>query len=544
MKKIILLMIVVIATFGCNNNILDTAPYDGLSDVKIWNSEKNATMVLNGVYSSLALGAMLEQYYYVTNIGPDGFAWVRTGNGLGQASGLATSRDAIFLNQYSSYYKTIRYANDVIKNLSDNTSISEEITGRLIGEAKFLRGLSYFYLWNFYGGVIILDKPTDPSDTYLPRNTAEEVKNFIINDFTEAIDKLPVSYPSSDNGRATKGAAIAMLGKTYLFDKQWRKAAEQFEKLMKTPFNYDLVADYASLFNYKTQINNENIFTLQYIMVAGYGSTFDMRYGCRSHNMQGQEFSDPELTSVKIYTKLDGSPIDWSTMPRRTNYSSDLKHGQDLIPWYEATFTNVDKRLHNNIVLPGSTLKGIDNKIFRLYYPYSSYLKADPPPIRTTFGDVALLLWRKYVTTGTDNSIRYDSPVDNLLIRYADVLLMYAEAKNEAEGPSDAVLNAVNKVRLRSGIVSLPGGLSKEELRLHIWKERFRELMAEGHLYFDVKRWRTAHTNDPIFGLNHDILDFRGEKLYTKVFKEKDYLWPIPAQEIELNPNLTQNPEW
>lgn len=544
MKKFIFFTMITLTTLSCEDNFLDRAPFDSLSSTKVWISDKNAQTAVDGIYSSFARGAMYNFYYYITNIGPDGFAWVRGGAGLTQAQGQATAQDDIFLSQYYLFYRTIRYANDAIANLPNNSNLTLEKSERMLGEAKFLRGLCYFYLWDLYGGVILLDKPVNPSETYLPRNTAEEVKNFVIKDFTDAIELLPVSYPVADNGRVTKGAAIAMLGKTYLYDKQWDKAAEQLGKLMNSPYSYKLVDDYADLFNYKTQPNTESVFDIQYIMLTGYGSSFDNMYGTRSYQNSGQDYSDVDLTSLKIYTNLDGSEIDWSTMPKRSNYASDYLLGLDLIPWYESTFANVDKRLHKNIIVPGATYLGQNNVYFKLYYPYQSYVNATPPPLRTTFPDIALIPWRKFVTTGKDNLYRADCPTDNPLIRYADVLLMYAEAKNETSGPTVDVYNAVKQIRSRAGLVDLPGGLSKDDMRHNIWLERFRELMSEGTLYFDVIRWRTASTNDPIFGLNHDVLDFRGMWLFTKVFIERDFLWPIPALEIQINTKLTQNPGW
>jgi len=414
----------------------------------------------------------------------------------------------------------------------------------MLGEAKFLRGLCYFYLWDLYGGVILLDKPTAPSDTYLPRSTPEEVRDFVIKDFTDAIGLLPVSYPDAEQGRATQGAAVAMLGKTYLYDKQWDKAAEQFAKLMESPYDYKLVDDYADLFDYRTQPNTESVFDIQYIMLPGYGSSFDNMYGNRSYQNSGQDYSSVDLTSLKVYTNLDGSEIDWSTMPKQSDYTSEYLLGLDLIPWYESTFANVDKRLHKNVIVPGATYLGRNNVTFKLNYPYASYLNATPPPLQTTFPDVALISWRKFVTTGTDNLYRADCPTDNPLIRYADILLMYAEAKNEVSGATEEVYNAVNKIRTRAGLVDLPAGLSQVDMRRNIWLERFREFIGEGSLYFDLKRWGTASTNDPIFGLNRDVLDFRGMWLFTKKFEEKDYLWPIPELEREINTELTQNTGW
>src|SRR5690606_28429169 len=127
----------------------------------------------------------------------------------------------------------------------------------------------------------------------------------------------------------------------------------------------------------------------------------------------------------------------------------------------------------------------------------------------------------------------------------ADVLLMYAEAVNEDRGPSQEVYNAVNRVRSRAKVANFPTGLGKEQMRRKIRLERDRELMFETHLFFDVKRWKLAHTADPIFGLNNNVVDFRFVTLYKRAFRaDRDYLFPIPGGQIDLNPLLTQNPTW
>ncbi|HLR38280.1 MAG TPA: RagB/SusD family nutrient uptake outer membrane protein, partial [Chitinophagaceae bacterium] len=239
-----------------------------------------------------------------------------------------------------------------------------------------------------------------------------------------------------------------------------------------------------------------------------------------------------------------GSSIDMATMPNRENYSNEYEYGLDLISWYQKSFKNADKRLNANVIMPGATFIGDENTVYKLYWPYAEHANDDPPAYRTNWSDQALFPWRKFVNVGEENQQRWDSPNDIPIIRYADILLMYAEAKNEAEGPTAKAINAVNKVRQRAGIVGLSNGLSQEELRHHIRMERLRELPGEGHLYLDVRRWRTAHTNDPVFGLNNEVLDFRGKKIFKRVFNERQYLWPIPEQAIEINDKLEQNPGW
>src|SRR5699024_10638461 len=163
--------------------------------------------------------------------------------------GTSNSRTAIYSGTYRAMYRIVRYANEAIQNLEGNKNITTDLDKRLLGESHFLRGLAYFYLLQLYGGVPILKKPLKPSKTYKARNTADEVRQFVIKDFENAVEALPVSYSSNSNiGRATKGAAVAMLGKAYLFNEQWSKAANEFAKLMNPPYHYELLDNYSDLF--------------------------------------------------------------------------------------------------------------------------------------------------------------------------------------------------------------------------------------------------------------------------------------------------------
>jgi len=179
-----------------------------------------------------------------------------------------------------------------------------------------------------------------------------------------------------------------------------------------------------------------------------------------------------------------------------------------------------------------------------VYWPYEAHVNDDPQALGVTFNDFATYSWRKFVCVGDEGYWAYQGPTDIPLIRFADVLLMYAEAKNEElAAPDDDIYDAVNRVRKRAGLNEL-SGLDKTAMRKAIRMERFHEFPGEGHLFFDVRRWRTAHTNDPVFGLNHDVYQFTGEKLFTRSFPEKFYLWPIPEAERDLNPKLDQNEGW
>jgi len=503
-------------------------------------------MAVNGIYNSFAEGAWHTLFSYLVNVGPLGYTQIRTNWGISQYAGTATPQDGIYQSTWTGFYRIIKYANDVIANVPDNANITPDVGKQLVGQAEFFRGLAYFYLWSLYGGVPIIDKPLAVEESYLPRNTADEVMQLIVNDFTNAIADLPVAYASSsDLGRATQGAAIAMLGKTYLYAGQWSKAAEQLGKLLTSPFDYQLAEKFTDNFFAATQSNLEQVFYVQYTGIAGYGSMMDNQYGYRNHGPNyGEDYSTASNISVQMYTNKDGSAISTSGIPQLDDFNNEDDYGVALMNWYQANYKDADPRLQASVILPGADFNAAGG-VQRLYWPTGTPTM-DPPGIRTTWPNLATLPIRKLVTEGDACPVNSNCATNFPLIRFAGVLLMYAEAKNEESGPSPDVYNAVNRVRARAGIADLPSGLNQDEMRNNIRLEEFREQAFETEPYFDVLRWKTASTNDPIFGLNHTIYDFRYiSVLGQKVFRaDRDYLWPIPQGAIDINKNLTQNPNW
>ncbi|MEF8847472.1 MAG: RagB/SusD family nutrient uptake outer membrane protein, partial [Candidatus Paceibacterota bacterium] len=355
MKYIIVVAITFLVTMSCEDDFLDRSPYDSISSANIWKTDVNAQRGVNGIYHALDHFRSAGQNFMwaFSNFGPDG----TTFNGGAIIQGNSTSRSSNWLgNDYRAYYtemyRIIRFSNDAIANLTDNPNISEDLRKRLIGEAKFFRGFGYFYLWDLFGDVVLIKEPVKPDETDKARAPASEVKKLIVSDFKDARDRLPVTYEESNRGRVTQGAAVAMLGKTYLYDKDYKDAADVFENLMSSPYEYALHPEYYQLFNFKWEYNDEVIFAIDEIMLPGLGNEYDMRYGNRSTNTGGWNNSLATYTAVDNYTHRDGSPINMSTMPQRDDYKTggevdEVAYGEALIDWYQATFTkeDVDKRL-------------------------------------------------------------------------------------------------------------------------------------------------------------------------------------------------------
>ena len=244
------------------------------------------------------------------------------------------------------------------------------------------------------------------------------------------------------------------------------------------------------------------------------------------------------------YTNQDGSPIGISTIPKSEDYANEFDYGLALIPWYQTKYANADKRLHASVIMPGYTIMGNGNLEYMMKWPWGDHANDNPyPAYQLDNSDKACFPWRKYVIDGTQGYNRQDAPTNIVFIRYADILLLWAEAKNEADGPSSDIFDAVNAVRDRGGIPHITG-LGKDDLRQAIRMERMRELPGEGQLFFDIRRWKTAAGTDPFFGLNKIEYDFTMRPLFTAVFTDRYYLWPIPQDDMLLNKQLVQNPGW
>lgn len=191
--------------------------------------------------------------------------------------------------------------------------------------------------------------------------------------------------------------------------------------------------------------------------------------------------------------------------------------------------------MNQTILVPWEKFIGSGNRELIYEWPYDS---SDPNCFASSNATQPWYCWKKFVHQGDENSQRYNSPNNIPIIRYADVLLMYAEAKNEFDDVDASVYSAINAVRTRAGLPDIPT-CSQAELRERIRHERKVEFAGEGIWYSDMRRYRLG-----VDLCNHEILGFNGKRLFTRRFTEKLYLWPIPQEERDINPNLSQNPDW
>lgn len=536
MKKInniIVASIAVCVLVSCSD-FLDRNSLVGLSDGDFWQSEQDAIMAVNAIYeanreftNSIVVQGMMDDY---TDISYQSWA-------TGLTTGLFPANASLYSNSWGIFYKGIYRANTVLQQVP-GIQMSEDAKNRVLGEAKFLRGYYYFKLWDYFGGVPLYDYPMNVDEAYLPRNSDREVYAFIVNDMTEAYGLLPENYDQSDKGRATKWAALAMRGKAHLWAQEYEQAASDFKYLMENS-DRSLLADYHTLFRVAGNNSSEVIFDVQYVAEQGYGIATDRNYGNAMGATTGSQRTRPTPKLVNAYEMIDGTSFDFANFQ---NANGDPFDPNNVSDWHDEAsvrrlFENRDPRMHQAIVVPWSTFVGRGGTEFLYRFPVVSTDPAAYVPVWTN-GSYA---WRKFVETGSVYTLQDNMPQNFPLIRLADVMLMYAEAQNEALGsPDQSVYDAINAVRSRAGMPNLPVGLNKEQMRERIRHERMVELCGEGQRYSDIRRWRIA--KDVVDGVW--MTEFTGVQIRQRGFPDHYYLWPIPQSEMDINPNLTQNPGW
>ena len=386
-------------------------------------------------------------------------------------------------------YETIFRANQVIDNVP-SIGMNETTRNRIVGEAKFLRALLYSNLANLYGNVP-LSLSTDAS-SLAPTVPIEQVWAQVEKDLREASAVLPVSYPPNEAGRATKGAADAQLGKVLLQQRKWAAAATELAKVVSSTAGYDLMPNYTDNFTQFNKNNRESVFEVQMSVYQPDLGMVGLNYG---------KFLAPCGIGF-----CDGNPTRW--------YFDQF--------FRDSTLTGeVDPRLDATIFWnkPG----GMD--VFGR--PFADRFGA---------GSTALFWkkWTAYYKTFQD----WDEPINYSVIRFADVLLMYAEALNEQGGANTALAAThVNRVRARVNLRPIATGLTQAQMREAILHERLLELGLEQARWLDLKR------HDMLTAANLPTLIARDAE-FNFFTPGKSELLPIPQSEINLNPGAKQNPGW
>lgn len=561
---------------GCES--LDYTPGDQMSGQTFWQTEDHARQAAVGMYAAMKepwCFGMEFTFDMCSDLADGTSPWADVSRG-----DAFSSNSSGVQNHWQYLYELVHRANTVIRNVA-GMPISQETIDRVTGEARFLRAMAYFRMLNCWGGVPYYDETCDINEEFAhldaPRCTADELRGHILDDLTDAIRKLPVSWDAADLGRATKGAAYALRGKVYLFNRQLDEAVADFEEIVYNKTNnygYSLHPDYNDLFRlYNGRHSDEMIFSIQSIdgNTAGYALDIVSYFGNKStmRLIAGNRIV-PSTTLVDMYENPDGSQFDWddvfpgfnagdSQMRRRLMCVAIDQGSTEVTTTLDSDTTKVmdayrlrDPRLCLNVITPYSHYLGTDAGSSPMD---KQFVLADPTKGGAPMEAMAFIrnsegwnsyFWRKWIPTGNLDGYWGEytrTPYEFPLIRLGDVLLMLAEAYNES-GATDKAVIELNKVRERVGMPGLDSGPAwlavngKEDMAERIRRERAFELAGEGQRYWDLKRWGLLEQSVK------NATDIFGDLMYTRTYQERHQLWPIPLVEMERNLSLTQNPGW
>ena len=440
------------------------------------------------------------------------------------ANNLHTSTNLRVYELWQQHYAAVRKANIAIEKIPTIAFSNISLQNRLIAEAKFLRALYYFNLVRLYGDVPLITSSQNgvtATDYAIERTPSSEVYAQIEQDLKEAADALPNSYASPDVGRATKGAALALLAKVYLtkaslplnIASYYQDAVVTAEKALSPAeggtgnFGYALQTDYSKVFLPAFKNNSEHIFSAQFKSSSTSNSNLTQgnNQNPRSIRTQVPGLAGSYADQVWFYTVNDASKPggqDKFFSVFKLYKSKDKRRDVTFVTNYKSPTNGKKYGGLNDTAIKGSKLDSI---------PY----------------------FNKTWDPGS-TAVTSESAANVAIIRYAELLLIHAEAENELNGPTLKAYNSLNKVRNRAGLANLTTGLSKDQFRDSLYLDRRLELVFEYHRWFDLVREKDAGGNSIFVKSLHAAGKTNAA--------DKHRLHPIPQQELELNKRLTQNP--
>ncbi|MDF7811722.1 RagB/SusD family nutrient uptake outer membrane protein [Hymenobacter sp. YC55] len=419
-------------------------------------------------------------------------------------------------NIWRDHYRTIFRCNQVIDRVPTIQGMDAGLQKRIVAEAKFLRALSYFNLVSLYGKVPLALQYSTGLNQSFPQGTEAQVWDQIISDLQAAQTDLPATYPATDAGRATKGAATTLLGKAYMQNKRWADAQAQFAQVINSGLYKVEDVPYTSNFRHTTENNPESIFEVQFSDERKGGN--DAGGGPDATSSQGGQRS--QFWGVPGYGFNDGEVRPWVV---REFLQEPAANGQR------------DPRLAATVFY---------NRLDQTQFPSALPADADTLVYGTGFltrygkdaRNRARVYWRKYQTDYYRTFEDFDSPINQRVLRFADVLLQQAEALNE-QGQTAAAIPLINRVRQRAGLAPLTASFTRESLRMQIMHERVTELTGEGVRWFDLQRWGLLDNQATVDQLKARDPDFNNFRV------GRSRLLPLPQSEVDLN-KLTQNDNW
>lgn len=500
----------VLFLYGCDSG-LNTLPTGTVAEDVYWEREQDALNAVNAVYRELDGQTMVKELDAVTDIGYRGPSGPGTLHDVG-AGNISSSNNAI-TNIWDRYYVGIRKANDVINNIEQVEIGDPEVLSRIEAEARFLRAFFYTQLTSLWGDVPLIQEPLNINE-HVGRTDKEEIVDFVISELDNVIDNdlLPRSYNSDNIGRATLGATYALKARIALRNNRWAMARDASQAVMDLDV-YELYPDYEELFQYAGQNSSEIIFDRQY---APDGQTYGA-FGYSAASIGGGSTVEP-LHGLYQLMEFDGSENP------------------------DNPYENIDPRWNYTVYYTGQS---IGNSTYNSRPDSETSDRVQSSESATQHG----YNLKKWIDYENDNSNPSNGSINLILIRYADVLLMYAESKIELNEIDNSVYEAINEVRQRPtvDIPPITEGKSQAEMREIIRNERGVEFAFEGLRLFDMNRWGIGERKEGLAQGSYFYDEEADEwNLYDRGFNrsfdpDRDTLWPIPQSEINSNDEINDN---
>jgi len=526
--------------YGCKKDFLKTTNPNQITETQFWKTENDLMSAVASVYSPLR--QPLYGYW-------GAFIGIQNINSLGDdvltfpGGEAATTNIALFTNEatnsdaasiFSTLYKSIYRANLVLTNI-DKVPIPDEKKKAYIAETKFLRGLCYFTLASNFGDVpLIITSAKTAADQFVPSTPVKQVYEQAILDFTDAKNGLPEVRPSADLGRATSGAAIAYLGKTYLYTKDYQKAQATLALLNSSPYNYDLVPEFSDNFTSKNEFNKEAVFQWVY---GPFGDPYNP-WGAENANAGMYNYL-PQL----IGPRAGGGWFKYAP----TNY---LVNQFMLEKRAAGSDTKFDKRMYYTLSWKRSDFGEADvtwyggTQTFDQLWASAraNVTKISPASLLDTITPGKFLI-NKFTNgwSGVASADNYwsatPSTANNVIMRYAEVLLMHAEAAAQNGDLATAIVD-INRIRQRAGLTAKTAIDLPDLTRVmnEISHQKLLEMFFEQNRWHDLKRWYTPADLKAHFTV--------ANKQGAEYLQPRNYIFPIPTTELQTNNKIKQNPLW
>jgi hypothetical protein len=535
MKKLLLSILIASAVTGCRK--LDQPITREYTETAYWRNAQDALDALAACYEHLSK----DDYFFGDEALSDNA--YNSGGGMLNVNAIANGgydgANARVADTWKYYYTTIRRCNNVTTNIDRVPALDPALKKRILAEARFIRAYAYFELTSAFGDVPFYTNLISIDESrVITRTDKNTVQQFVLTELADIQKDLPTNtqQAQNDRGRVTRGAAIAMSARVHLYRGEWQGVVSDCEQLIGKSDNgsYALFANYNSLFTVANEYNSEVILDLEY----GGGRTYDKQRAFMPQTIAAlRSVLVPTQDLVNDYIMTNGKGINeaGSGFDENNPYANRDPRFEATILHHGSKVTDFTGNVQTILTQPGSvpSTNSVDDQ------------GASP---------TGYYFYKYYDRSATN----YSSSLSLILIRYADVLLMYAEAKNELGQMTAGVWNqTIQPLRVRAGFndagaTQFNAALNQDQLRTVIRRERRAELAFEGLRVLDIRRWKIADAvmSKPVRGIKVSSGAFNKDPngyiiVESRLFTNpKHYLWPVPTIERDQNKNLSQNQDW